>query len=307
MKVRWPHILSQCLLGIFIAASLTSCSNEKRLAKGKPLRNLNANQVLTNYDAVEFQWDWIGMKINVEVDAPEGSQSFKATVRMAKDSAIWMSISPALGVEVASILLSPDSVQFFSKIPGNKFFYTGNYEALSDWADTPLDFRDIQSILGGKPMGLDKENGKYIARTDAQRYALTGKYKRPVKRVIGINDNALSPEDSLNIQMPLRRYERLRNRSEDQDLLIQRHWFDGLTFDPVQDQFNDLYYQRSLTLNRSEFEATENGRFPRAFDVLIQTIDGDLTLDWDISRIRFGRAYDFPFTIPENYEQRTGF
>lgn len=156
-------------------------------------------------------------------------------------------------------------------------------------------------------MGLDKENGKYIARTDAQRYALTGKYKRPVKRVIGINDNALSPEDSLNIQMPLRRYERLRNRSEDQDLLIQRHWFDGLTFDPVQDQFNDLYYQRSLTLNRSEFEATENGRFPRAFDVLIQTMDGDLTLEWDISRIRFGRAYDFPFTIPENYEQRRGF
>jgi hypothetical protein len=301
------HILSRIVLGTFIVGSLAGCSNEKRLAKGKPLRNLNANQVLTNFDAVEFQWDWIGMKINVAVDSPEGNQSFKANVRMAKDSAIWMSISPALGVEVARILLSPDSVQFFSKIPGNKFFYTGNYTALSDWADTPLEFQDVQAILGAQPMGLDKENGKYIARTDDKRYALLGKYKRQVKRVIGINDNALTPEDSLNIQLPTKRYERLRNRTDDEDLLIQRHWFDGLTFDPVQDQFNDLYNQRSLTLNRSEFEESENGRFPRAFDVLIQTMDGDMTLEWDISRIRFGRAYDFPFTIPENYEQRTGF
>lgn len=301
------NIVPCLILGVTIVAGFSSCSNEKRLAKGKPLRNLNASQVLANFDAAEFQWDWIGMKISVDVESPEGNQSFKATVRMAKDSAIWMSISPALGVEVARVLLSPDSVQFFSKIPGNKFFYTGNYDALSEWADNPLEFVDVQAILGGKPMGLDAENGKYIARTDVQRYALVGRYKRQVKRVIGINDNALTPQDSLNIQMPTRRYERLRNRADDEDLLIQRHWFDGITFDPLQDQFNDLYHQRSLTLNRSEFEESDNGRFPRAFQVLIRTMDGDLKMEWDISRIRFGRPYDFPFTIPENYEQRTGF
>ena len=301
------NIVPCLILGAVIVTGFSSCSNEKRLAKGKPLRNLNANQVLANFEAAEFQWDWIGMKISVDVESPEGNQSFKATVRMAKDSAIWMSISPALGVEVARILLSPDSVQFFSKIPGNKFFYTGNYDALSEWADNPLEFVDVQAILGGKPMGLDAENGKYIARTDVQRYALVGRYKRQVKRVIGINDNALTPQDSLKIQLPTRRYERLRNRADDEDLLIQRHWFDGITFDPLQDQFNDLYHQRSLTLNRSEFEESDNGRFPRAFEVLIRTMDGDLKMEWNVSRIRFGRPYDFPFTIPENYEQRTGF
>ena len=301
------NIVPCLILGVTIVAGFSSCSNEKRLAKGKPLRNLNANQVLANFEAAEFQWDWIGMKIGVDVESPEGNQSLKAAVRMAKDSAIWMSISPALGVEVARILLSPDSVQFFSKIPGNKFFYTGNYDALSEWADNPLEFVDVQAILGGKPMGLDAENGKYIARTDVQRYALVGRYKRQVKRVIGINDNALTPQDSLNIQLPTRRYERLRNRADDEDLLIQRHWFDGITFDPLQDQFNDLYHQRSLTLNRSEFEESDNGRFPRAFEVLIRTMDGDLKMEWNVSRIRFGRPYDFPFTIPENYEQRTGF
>ena len=109
-------------------------------------------------------------------------------------------------------------------------------------------------------MGLDPAKDKFNSKVDGDNYALIGKYKRKVRRLIGVDDNNLEPEDSLNIQLPMRRYERLRNRTEDEDLLIKRHWFDGLTFDPVRDQFDDLYYQRSLTLERSEFEAFEGGR-----------------------------------------------
>ena len=36
--------------------------------------------------------------------------TFTLNVRMARDSVIWMSISPALGVEAARVLLTPDSV-----------------------------------------------------------------------------------------------------------------------------------------------------------------------------------------------------
>ena len=80
-----------------------------------------------------------------------------------------------------------------------------------------------------------------------------------------------------------------------------------MTFDPVRDQFDDLYYRRSLTLERSEFEAFNGGRFPDACRVLISTVEGDATMEWEVMRKRFGRAYDFPFEIPEGYEQRTGF
>ena len=242
------------------------------------------------------------MRLDV-MDADGQRESFKASVRMARDSAIWMSIS-RFGVEVARIMLEPDTVLFVSKIPGNKFYYAGNYDALGEWADTPLAFEDLQSILG-IPMGLDPAKDKFNSK-DGDNYALIGN-KRKVRRLIGVDDNNLEPEDSLNIQLPMRRYERLRNRTEDEDLLIKRHWFDGLTFDPVRDQFDDLYYQRSLTLERSEFEAFEGGRFPNACRVMITTIDGSATMEWEVIRKRFGRAYDFPFEIPEGYEQRTGF
>ncbi len=285
----------------------TGCFNSERIAYDKPLKNLSVSQILERHDEQSAEWDWIGMRLDVTVENNGQRESFKASVRMARDSAIWMSISPALGVEVARIMLEPDTVLFISKVPGDKFYYTGNYEALEDWADTPMIFKDVQAVLGGFPMGLYPQQDKFNSKVDGGDYTLIGKYKRKIRRLVGVNDNHLEPEDSLNIQLPLRRYERLRNRTEDEDLLIKRYWFDGVTFDPVRDQFDDLYYQRSLTLERSDFEDFEGGRFPNACRVLIATVDGSATMEWEVMRIRFGRAYDFPFEIPEGYEQRTGF
>lgn len=285
----------------------TGCSNTRRIAQGKPLKNLSVHQVIDAFEGARLQWDWLGMKLDVEVESGSGTESFKATVRMAKDSAIWMSISPALGVEVARVLLQPDSVRFISKLPGNRFHYAGNYDALSDWADTDLNFNYVQDILSGQPMGLTEEGTKFISKVDDDKYILIGKYPRRVKRVVGVNESNLNAQDSLDIQVPTRRYERIRNRADDEDLLIQRHWFDGITFDPVMDQFDDLFYQRVLTLNRSEYENHEGGRFPQHFDVFITTSEEELLMSWDVMRIRFGRPYDFPFEIPEDYEQRFGF
>lgn len=304
MSRMQPLLVVAVLSAVFL---LSGCSNTARIARGKPLKNLNVGQILERYDEQAATWEWIGMRLDVTVDADGQRESFKASVRMAKDSAIWMSISPALGVEVARLLLAPDSVLFVSKIPGNKFYYAGDYEALSEWADTPLGFADVEAILGGYPMGLDPDEDKFNSKIDGEQYALIGKYKRKVRRLVGVNDNALEPEDSLNIQLPTRRYERLRSRTEDDDLLIKRHWFDGVTFDPVRDQFDDLYYQRSVILERSNFEAFDGGRFPNEFKVMITTVEGSATMEWEVIRKRFGRAYDFPFEIPEGYEQRTGF
>ena len=161
--IQRPFLL--VALGVLLSMA-TGCSNSARIARGKPLKNLNVGQILERYDEQAAEWDWVGMRLDVTVDADGQRESFKASVRMARDSAIWMSISPALGVEVARIMLEPDTVLFVSKIPANKFYYAGNYEALGEWADTPLAFEDVQSILGGFPMGLDPEKDKFNSKVD---------------------------------------------------------------------------------------------------------------------------------------------
>ena len=285
----------------------TGCSNARRLANGKPLKNQSPNAILEQYDATAMHWDWLAMKVDAEVESSERDGSFSATVRMARDSVIWVSISPALGVEVARLKLTPDSVFLISKVPNNRFHYQGDYDALSDWLDTPLGFADFQDVLTGRPMGLDSENDKFISRIDGREYVLISKYKRRTKRVVGLDDKDLAPDDSLTVQMNPRAYERLRERTDEDDLLIKRHWFDGLSFDPVRDVFDDLYYQRFLTITRSDFNTTDGGRLPGQIEVLIETPSGVFTVRLDVGRTRLNKAYDFPFEVPDEMERRDSF
>lgn len=314
MKVQ--SYISTVLLVAALLSVLTGCSNERRLLKGKPLKSQPAEAVLDSYYASQPNWQWLGMKLDVKVvmggdekAAGEGrntgeTQSFKATARIARDSVIWLSISPALGVEVARLMLMQDSVFLISKVPGNRFFYSGTYEGIEDWAQTPLNFADIQALLTGQTMRLDPGEDRFSCRVEGDQYVLVSKYKRSMKRITGMKDRALQPGDSIAVQLPDRRFERLRARADEDDLMVKRHWFDGLTFDPIRDVFDDLYAQRFLTIDRAGFEAVDDGRMAREIEMRVEAPEGSVVISIDIPRVRAGRVYDFPFEVPESMQRR---
>ena len=91
--MRWAAL-------VLVVVAAAGCSNARRLANGKPLKNQSPNAILTQYGATAMEWDWLAMKLDAEVESEQRDGSFSATVRMARDSVIWVSISPALGVEV---------------------------------------------------------------------------------------------------------------------------------------------------------------------------------------------------------------
>ena len=99
----------------------------------------------------------------------------------------------------------------------------------------------------------------------------------------------------------------MRERADEDDLLVKRHWFDGLSFDPVRDVFDDLYYQRFVTITRSDFNTTDGGRLPGQIEVLIETPQGVFTVRLDVGRTRLNKAYDFPFEVPDELERRDSF
>jgi hypothetical protein len=312
-----PRLVLYLALSTGLFAGLTGCSNERRLAKGKPLKSQPASDVLDQYHAAQPGWQWLGMKLEVTVvtdvaaddlgrsdGANRETQSFKATARIARDSVIWLSISPALGVEVARLMLTQDSVFLMSKVPGDRFFYNGTYEAIELWAQTPLDFTDIQALLTGQSMRLNPEEDRFSCRVEGDQYVLVSKYKRSVKRITGLKDRALQPGDSIVVQLPDRRFDRLRERAGEDELLVKRHWFDGLTFDPVRDVFDDLYAQRFLTIDRARFEMLDQERMARKIEMRVEAPEGSIVVSIDVSRARAGREYDFPFQVPESMERR---
>ena len=59
--------------------------------------------------------------LNVEYSEDKGKTSLKGQLRIQSDSLIWLTFSPALGIEAARVLLTNDSVKFINRL--NKTYF----------------------------------------------------------------------------------------------------------------------------------------------------------------------------------------
>ena len=296
------------ILAILCFIFLFGCSNGKRLADGKPLIPREPHHILKQSKKAVLDWDWIGFKMHADVKANGNLENFTVNVRMARDSAIWVSLTPALGVEVARILLDPDSVRVISKVPKNKFVYSGDYDQLQDFLGVPFDFYTFQELFSGTSLGLDPSNEKFVSKVDRSEYVLIEKFPRKVKKLLGgIDERGLAgyDSDSLSLMMNHRRANRMLNKTDSDELLIKRYWFDGVTFAPTVDVFNDLKSGLAIKVERFGDEEHSEGVLPSK-TILTAFGDGvNLEAELDIRRSRINREYDLPFDPPAEYERRS--
>ena len=80
---------------VFSSLMLFACGKQKNVVKEKPVKNRSAGYLLKRYGENKYDFEWVGMKVDASFGTEEKSESFKATIRMRKDSVIWVSIVPA--------------------------------------------------------------------------------------------------------------------------------------------------------------------------------------------------------------------
>ena len=291
---------------VFTALLLTGCTNMRRLERGKPIRSEGSGGIIRKRLATQAEPDWAAMRLQVEADVDGERSGFKVNARMRRDSALWLSITPALGVEAARLLLTPDSVLFYSKVPGNRFAYRGDFAAIDSLLGTEITFDMVQRILLGQGIGLLDEDSKYISKVDGREHLLISKYKRRVKRLVGVKEREIAPDDSLSVAAREAVQERVMNRSDDDDLLVKRYWFDGLGYQLTRSRFDDLYWGRSIDIGHGGFELEAGGWIPHRTDITIASPEMTHSISLEISRAKYERPYPMPFEIPQDMEQRDG-
>lgn len=295
-----------CLALILAATLITGCTNMRRLERGKPIRSEGSGGILRKHLATLANPDWVAMRLQVEAEINGNNSGFKVNARMRQDSALWLSITPALGVEAARVLLTQDSVLFYSKVPGNRFAYRGDFAAIDSLLGTEINFDMVQRILLGQGVGLLDEDSKYISKVDGREHLLISKYKRRVKRLVGVKERAIAPDDSLTMEATQALQERVMNRSDDEDLLVKRYWFDGFGYQLTRTRFDDLYWGRSIEIGHGGFELEAGGWIPHRTDITIASPEGTQRIRLDISRAKYGKPYPMPFEIPVDMERRDG-
>jgi len=149
-------------------ALLTACSSKKVLAGAEVDPKASVKGVIKGHYDNQLRFNTLSGRVKIDHTNGDDSQGFNVSLRMQKDSVIW--ISATLGIVKAKI--TPEKVSFYNKLEGE--FFEGDFSYLSEILGVELDFDKVQNLLLGQALE-DLRERKYRMQTLADAYELKPK------------------------------------------------------------------------------------------------------------------------------------
>lgn len=258
----------------FLVLTTFSCRSPRSIMK-IPIKEKGPEYLFTQLKKNELKFDWLAAKVNIEYIEDKKQTYFKAQIRMQKDSVIWMSFSPALGIEVVRLMITQDSVKFINRI--NKSYFIGDYKFVNDFLKTNIDFDVFQSFITGNDFQY-YEKAEFKASVDDKKYKLYTTSRHKLK-------------------------EFLKQSNENPVVFIQNIWLDPDNFKITAVKIKEIKKEnKKLEAFYNDFKMIDGQLFPVdvTFDISAEI---DISVSIDYSKIVLNKFMRFPFKIPERYER----
>jgi hypothetical protein len=138
MNKYYYFLLVLCL------AFFVSCKTVRKATVIK-LKHISKEELITITTKKNPSFDAISIKYNATIEKDNSSNSINGTIRILRDSAIWITINAALGIEVARGLFLRDTFKLINF--HEKLYYFGNYNTTKKMLGSELDYTILQSVL----------------------------------------------------------------------------------------------------------------------------------------------------------------
>lgn len=112
-----------------------------------PTESPNTGTAAAAFELSNLDFRTFSGKAKASLGVNEDSKDVNLNIRIAKDHKIWISVTAILGVEVARILITPDSVQIMNKLYGE--YINKPFSYIHRYTNNNLTFGNIQDILMG--------------------------------------------------------------------------------------------------------------------------------------------------------------
>jgi hypothetical protein len=176
-------ISAQSFLIMLLFVVVSSCGTTRKTIK-EPLKEQGAEYLFSHLKMNELQYTYFSARFSASFYRDKNETSFSGQIRIQKDSLIWISISPVLGIEMARILITNDSIKYINRIDNNYFISDFNY--INSLINSTLDFDMLQAFLTGNDFSF-YENSSFRASTDNMEYKLVTTDRRKLKKYVRNN------------------------------------------------------------------------------------------------------------------------
>jgi hypothetical protein len=240
----------------------------------EPLKTHGTEYLIEQMKEQEINAGYFSSRFSAEIIRNRERMSFNGQIRMKKDSIIWLSLSPALGIEMGRLIVTSDSVKWMNRLESN--YLLAETVHLTESIHPLLEFDLLQSLILGNDLTL-YDNSQFRGSIDSREYKLTVTQRRSLKKQI--------KEDESIETIPM-----------------QNIWLDPETFRLTKVAIRDLTdkdaridvdYQRFTNVNGFLFATRQ------LYD--IHGLDNKLSFNISSTRTDTPESLSFPFTIPEKY------
>lgn len=256
---------------MFLATFLWSCGSTK-IAKPLYTKAPKIENFIEDICSNDFDFHSMSAKVSGKYTGEKQSFSFKGNIKIQKDSVIWMTISPGLGLELGRILIKEDSVHFINRF--DKTYFKSSYTDLSSQIKSILTFERIQALLIGNVMS-NLELKKYYSSIEEQKFILCSMNPKQLKKI-----------------------ERVRRKPKQE---VFSAVVNPANYKILSQKFTNYGLNQSLKIDYQDFESYDNGWLAESVELNLKA-NQTVTLSLSFSKINLNKSIKFPFSVPSSYE-----
>jgi hypothetical protein len=268
------RLLRATILAVAFISLLSACKSTRPLIKA-PLKEEGPDFLYTKLKDSELSFDWVSVKFDANYTDKKSSNDFKGQIRIRRDSLIWISVTPALGIEMFRMMITNDTVKYFNRF--SKEYFVGDYALVADFLKIHIDYDILQSLLLGNDFQFYETNS-FRASIDNLEYKLSTTGRRKIRK------------DA-------------QEASNDPVILLQNIWLNPESFKITRTDVKEyMKDNRKLQATYGDFISLDNQRYPSTiqFDIMADDV---IKMKVSYTKVALDEPLTFPFTIPDSYKK----
>lgn len=180
----------QLLIAVLIGITMWSCRGPRALVPERaPLST--ADMAMMELHGNHADFEWFSSRFSGSVVWDSKTHPLGGSMRIRRDSAIYISVAPILGIEIARAIITPDSVKLVNRLEST--YYLGDLRILSTMFNADVDFYMLQAMLAGNDFThfrsdqFQVEAETPLIRLQARQRHRNNGQGQPIRQVLSIN------------------------------------------------------------------------------------------------------------------------
>lgn len=173
---------------LVLATFTTSCASKRNAAVSKKTKAETemVNNSIRSFEMNNLTFHSFSGRAKAKIKMDNNTHDATAHIRMQKDKAIWISVTALLNIEVARVLITPDSVQILTKFPKRESIKKP-FSYIYQYTNPGVSFSTLQDVLiGNLSTDLLRSEGVQVATAD-EEVIIAGK-KNDLSFQYGMNE-----------------------------------------------------------------------------------------------------------------------